>query len=481
MACSSVPDAQHFPAIMRRTIEHVGDRLPVEQRRELAAVFRSLCWEFPDYGVKSYFLFDDEAEVTYDDALPGGGAPDASVRMNAKTLHDVATGRTSFALAFVMGRLRVRGIPVRKLSRFTPLVDPFLDCYRDALNAIAGGADIGVEDDESDTRFVSADGADLTLLSGLNITIVGYGRLGRSVALNTRDSGAAGGLTVCDVDEEARQRAADDEMIVGEDVASAVAGADVVWLLVSDDEAPRAWRDSVSSALGSDAAVVFASGFNLTNGQIDPGDRDVMLIAPRMMSAGMRQRGAASFVNVERDASGNAWPRMLALAKACGALDAGAMVVTADQETQLDLFVEQTVGPDVGAAIMTAFRVGVEAGLPPEALVMELYMSGEMSRCFDAMAEQGFFQQVKLHGNIAAFGGAMRSLEIDRDAIARRYGGVLTEIADGTFARNLAEEAANGFPSKRMIHEMIDADNAMARAEARVRAASSKGQAPPAC
>lgn len=318
--------------------------------------------------------------------------------------------------------------------------------------------------------------ADLHLLEALTIAIVGYGNLGRSFALNLRDSGA-GSLTVGEVPGPAWEQAAADGFTVSP--TPAAASADVVFLLVPDESAPGVYQAEIAPSLRSGATLVLASGFNLAFGQLHPApDLDVVLIAPRMLGPAVRELyqsglGFPSFVSVEQDASGRAWATLCALAKAIGSLKAGALVVSAAQEAQVDLFVEQTVGPDLADAILTAFQVGVEAGLPSEALVMELYMSGEMARTFGAMAEFGFFQQVKLHGFAAAFGGMARFLALDRELRQRDYRQTLTDIVDGTFAQALLAEREAGYPSLALLNEMLKSDNQINRTERRIRSSMS--------
>jgi len=325
---------------------------------------------------------------------------------------------------------------------------------------------------QSEPRFVAETEADPRLLEALSIAIVGYGNLGRSLALNLRDSGA-GPLTVGEVPGPAWEQAAADGFPVS--LTPAAAAADVVFLLVPDESAPGVYQAEIAPSLRSGATLVLASGFNLAFGQLHPAqDLDVLLIAPRMLGPAVRELyqeglGFPSFVSVEQDSSGRAWATLCALAKAIGALKASALVVSAAQEAQLDLFVEQTVGPDLADAILTAFQVGVEAGLPPEALVMELYMSGEMARTFGAMAELGFFQQVKLHGFAAAFGGMARFIALDRESRQRSYRETLADIANGTFARALLAERDAGYPSLALLKEMLDTDNQISRTERLIR------------
>src|SRR5581483_113337 len=146
-------------------------------------------------------------------------------------------------------------------------------------------------------------------------------------------------------------------------------------------------------------------------------------------------------------------------AAAAGSLQRGALQLGARDEALLDLLVEQTVGPYLGTAIQLAFAAGTDAGLPPEAMVLELYQSGEMSRTFAAFAEQGFYRSVNAHGATATFGGFVRTLELDREAIARH------------FAERFQAEAAAGYPALSAVAAMTTGQDAMSQAENRVRAA----------
>jgi ketol-acid reductoisomerase len=212
---------------------------------------------------------------------------------------------------------------------------------------------------------------------------------------------------------------------------------------------------------------------------------DVLLVAPRMAGATARARylageGFWACVGVEADRTGRAQRRMLGLANAVGALRVGAVEMRAADEAALDLFVEQTVGPLLGAAIMAAFDVGCEAGLPPEVLVMEMYMSGEMESVFRGFREMGFFRASEVHGPTAIFGGLLRTLELDREAMAARFRAVLEDIRSGAFACRFQDEARNGYPVLDMARAMIHGPSPITEAEERLRrlAATARGAAP---
>ncbi|MFH1140636.1 MAG: SCP2 sterol-binding domain-containing protein [Chloroflexota bacterium] len=136
MTDNPLPDAQLFPAVMERTIQLVGQRVPRSQLQEIATLFHTVCWEFPDYGIKSYFTLNGQGEVR--GFAHWSGPVDGTVIMDARTFHDAAFGKTSFGLAFFTGKLRVSGIQPVKLGKFMPLLDPFLESYQQACQELDG-------------------------------------------------------------------------------------------------------------------------------------------------------------------------------------------------------------------------------------------------------------------------------------------------------------------------------------------------------
>ncbi len=131
-----LPDAQRFPDVMERAMQLVGQRVPRSQLQEIATLFHTVCWEFPDYGLKSYFTISDQGEVR--SAAHWSGAVDGVVTLDARTFHDAAFGKTSFGFAFFTGKLRVSGIQPMKMGRFMPLLQPFLDSYQQACQEMRG-------------------------------------------------------------------------------------------------------------------------------------------------------------------------------------------------------------------------------------------------------------------------------------------------------------------------------------------------------
>jgi ketol-acid reductoisomerase len=203
----------------------------------------------------------------------------------------------------------------------------------------------------------------------------------------------------------------------------------------------------------------------------------VLLVAPRMAGTGARDRyqagaGFWACIGVEADRSGRARPRMLGLAGALGALRAGAIETSAATEVTLDLFVEQTIGPLLGAAIMTAFEIGRGAGIPAEALVMEMYMSGEMEAVFEGFRTAGFFRASEDHGPTALFGGVTRTLELDREPLAARFQQILDDISSGEFARRFQREAHDGYPMLGVARDLMNGASSMTEAEVSLRRAA---------
>jgi ketol-acid reductoisomerase len=308
-------------------------------------------------------------------------------------------------------------------------------------------------------------------LTDETVGVIGYGNLGRTVALNLRDSGVK--VRIGNREDEYAERARADEF----DVVSVgeAAAADVVLVLLPDEVIPAVFVAEIAPGLRSGSAIAFASGYSLAFGLIQPpADVDVLLLAPRSPGSVARTRylageGFWACVGVESDRSGRAQQRLLALADAIGALRAGAVQMSARQEATLDLFVEQTVGALVGMALMVAFEVGCEAGVPPEAMVMEMYGSGEMESVFRSFRETGFFRASEEHGPTALYGGIIRTLGMDREAIATSFRAILEDITSGGFAARFQEEAKNGYPMLNVAKAMVQEASPISIAEDRLR------------
>ena len=308
-------------------------------------------------------------------------------------------------------------------------------------------------------------------LAGESVAVLGYGNLGRSAALNLRDSGAK--VRIGNREDEYAVLARADGFEV---VPLAEAATDtMVYVLLPDEVIPAVFEDEVARALRAGAAVAFGSGYCLAFDLIrPPAHVDVLLLAPRLAGRQARTRyqageGFWACIGVEADHSGQALRRLLALAEGLGVLRAGAMEMTAKSEAALDLFVEQTVGALLGTAMLIAFDAGTEAGIPAEALAMEMYMSGEMEGVFRSFREAWFLRASEEHGPTALFGGITRTVEMDREAIATSFRTILHDITSGAFARRFQDEAQNGYPMLTVAKEMTRGSSPITDAEDRLR------------
>ncbi len=332
--------------------------------------------------------------------------------------------------------------------------------------------------DSSQFRFFTVQDADPDALAAERVAVLGYGNLGRAVALNLRDSGVTPLVVGNIADEYADQARADGFAVLP--IGEAVAASDVVLILLPDEVIPEVLAADIEPNLAPGSAILFASGYVLAYGLSGlPGSIDVLLLAPRMGGEHVRERflaaqGFLAYISVEQEASGKAWNRLLGIAHAAGVLQAGALELDARREADLDLFVEQTLGAAVGVAIMSAFTLGVEAGIPPEAMVMEMYMSGEMETVFQAFREKGFFRASDFHGPTALYGGYVRTMQLMMSDIASRFRETLQEIQSGEFARQFQAEREADYPTLSQAQSMTAEESPLTQpivqAEARVRA-----------
>jgi ketol-acid reductoisomerase len=332
---------------------------------------------------------------------------------------------------------------------------------------------LAMSEDHQSIKFFTSKDADPDALKDQRLAVLGYGHLGRPLALNLRDS-EIDHLVVGNIEDDYAARARQEGFEVLP-IARAVEEADISLLLLSDEVIPEVFDADIGPNLKPGSAIVFASGYTLAYGLITPPEgADVLLLAPRMAGENARQRylrreGFFAYVSVESDGSGRAWPRLLGLANAVGVLDAGALELDAQREADIDLFIEQTMGAVLGVAIMQAFAIGEEAGIPPEALVMEMYMSGEMEMVFRSFREKGFFRASSAHGPTALYGGFIRTMQFMSSDLGDTFREILQEIQTGAFARGFQAERESGYPMLSQAEVMSREENPIGQAEQRVR------------
>ena len=132
----ALPDCPSFLAVMERTIQLVGQNVPQDTLQKVAKVLGALQWEFRDYGVRVYFLISSAGVVSYSREKPS--TVDSIITMDALTLHKAAYGKVNLGTALLMGKLSITGLSALNLSKFTPLLKPFMDSYRQACAEFNG-------------------------------------------------------------------------------------------------------------------------------------------------------------------------------------------------------------------------------------------------------------------------------------------------------------------------------------------------------
>jgi ketol-acid reductoisomerase len=302
--------------------------------------------------------------------------------------------------------------------------------------------------------------ADLSLLDG-KIAVIGYGNQGRAQAQNVRDSGLE--VIIGSIRDGFWDIAESDGFTVM-DIPEAVEKARFVLLLVPDELQPQVYEQSIKSHLSQDKVICFASGYSITFDLIEPSEEvDTILVAPRMIGAGVRDsykegKGFHSFIAVENDSSGHAREIALAIAKAIGSTKPGGSIieVTFRQETELDLFNEQCFGAAFGHVLMTAVDVAIEAGYPPEAVLVDIYMSGEYSYNMLQMAKVGVLEQTRLHSRCSQYGSMSRALRYVNPELREQMLETLKEIQDGSFANEFQQEWDRNLETLDQLREMME-------------------------
>ena len=318
-------------------------------------------------------------------------------------------------------------------------------------------------------------------IRGQTIAILGYGNQGSAQAQNLRDSGL--NVIVGNIADAYREDAQAHGFTVVP-IAEAAARAEVLFLLTPDEVMPEVYEKDVAPHLEPGDLLNFAHGYNVAFGLITPPDFvDVVMIAPRMIGAGVRDsyrsgEGFPSFVGVHQNATGHAKTRMLALAKALRSTCAGCLEMSFADEATLDLFSEQAFGPAFGRVMMTAIDTLVEAGYPPEAVLMELYLSGELAYSFMKIRELGMLKQHELHSHTSQYGTISRSPRyFDLDPLLKeRMQQSLDEIRSGAFAKEWSAERADKLELIRQARQ-IQATLPMAQWEEQARRAFRIGSA----
>ncbi len=290
---------------------------------------------------------------------------------------------------------------------------------------------------------------DLSLLDGKTVAVVGYGSQGHAHAQNLRDSGVKVIIGLYEGSKSAVRAKADGFEVYN--TADAVQKADIVMILINDEKQAALYKKDVGPYLRSGMTLCFAHGFNIHFKQIvPPADVNVIMIAPKgpghtVRSQYTKGQGVPCLVAVEQNATGNAHDIALAYALGIGGARAGVLDTTFREETETDLFGEQCVLCGGVTALMKAgFDTLVEAGYKPENAYFECIH--EMKLIVDLIFEKGFAGMRYSISDTAEYGDYTVGPRIITDATKAEMKKVLTEIQNGTFAKNWILENQAGRP-----------------------------------
>ncbi|MEY2424066.1 MAG: ketol-acid reductoisomerase [Acidimicrobiaceae bacterium] len=312
------------------------------------------------------------------------------------------------------------------------------------------------------SEIVYESDADLSAIAGQCVAVVGYGNQGRSWALNLRDSGVD--VVVCVRADDTRASAEADGFATSD--VEAASDADVICLLVPDDII-----STLPITPRADSLVIVASGYTLAFGRLTP-PGDAGMVAPRMLGPEVRRCyeegvGFITAVGVERDETGTARARTLAIAKAIGGLRQGALPLTPMQEAVLDLGVEQALSPILRKVNESFIGVMMEHGIPIEAILTELFLSGEVERTYRLVRLEGGAAQTLHHSPTSQYGQLSRVGRYDHLDVAATIRELMEDITSGRFADEWDAEREAGYPvlealrSKALAPEILEFEEDM--------------------
>ena len=309
-----------------------------------------------------------------------------------------------------------------------------------------------------DTKIYHDEDADLNVLKGKKVAVLGYGAQGRAQALSFRDSGFDVTIGVRENGPSWKKAKEDGGMTVTT-MDKAVKDADVVLMLLPDETQPDIYKEFVEPNLKKGAALDFAHGFAITYKLIvPPKDVDVIMMAPKAPGDAERQQfvegfGVPALIAVHQDATGNAKKIALALAKGLGCTRAGTFEVdNFDYETKSDLFGEQAVEcGGLSKLIEEGFQTLVAQGFPPIAAYFECCHENKL--IIDLVTQGGMAYMWNVCSNTAKYGGlTRRDKVINKDSVAGMKE-IYREIDSGEFKTEWRQEWANGLKN---LHAMMD-------------------------
>jgi ketol-acid reductoisomerase len=301
--------------------------------------------------------------------------------------------------------------------------------------------------------------ADLSLIQGRNVAVLGFGSQGHAHALSLRDSGVDVRVGLPE-DSKSREKAEAQGLRVLAPY-EACEEADLIMVLTPDPAQRKVYAAAIEPNLVPGDALFFSHGFNIRYGYIKPPDGvDVALVAPKGPGHLVRReysegRGVPVLVAVEQDASGKAWELALSYAKGIGGLRAGGIKTTFTEETETDLFGEQSVLCGGVSALVTAgFETLTEAGYQPEVAYFECLH--ELKLIVDLMYEGGIAKMRWSVSDTAEYGDYVSGPRIIDAHVRENMKGVLADIQDGSFAARFIADQDAGAPEFKALREAAE-------------------------
>jgi ketol-acid reductoisomerase len=298
------------------------------------------------------------------------------------------------------------------------------------------------------------DDADLSLVQRRTVAVIGYGSQGHAHALSLRDSGVDVRVGLPE-SSRSRPKAADEGLPVVTP-AQAATEADLIMMLAPDTAQRHVYATDIAPNLNDGDALFFGHGFNIRYGLISPpAGVDVAMVAPKGPGHLVRRqfvdgKGVPCLIAVHQDASGGAQPLALSYAKGIGGTRAGVIKTTFQEETETDLFGEQTVLCGGATALVQAgFEVLTEAGYQPEIAYFECLH--ELKLIVDLMYEGGIARMRYSISDTAEYGDLTRGPRVITPAVKDEMRRILAEIKDGSFAREWVAEDDAGRPNLRKL------------------------------
>ncbi len=293
------------------------------------------------------------------------------------------------------------------------------------------------------------DDADLSIIQGKKVAVIGYGSQGHAHAQNLRDSGAEV-IIGLQPGSKSTQKATEAGFVV-KTPAEATAESDVIVVLAPDQTQRSLYASEIEPNIKPGSALVFGHGFNIRYGYISPAEGiDVIMVAPKGPGHVVRRefaagRGVPVIVAVEQDATGNAWPLVLSYAKAIGGLRAGGIKTTFTEETETDLFGEQAVlCGGTSQLVQYGFETLTEAGYQPEIAYFEVLH--ELKLIVDLMIEGGITKQRWSVSDTAEYGDYVSGPRVIDPHVKENMKAVLGDIQSGAFAERFIADQDAGAP-----------------------------------